>query len=336
MRATGPVTSRAQQAAGHRELEGLLDRVAKDGERGLSVGDVDRLGTLYRHAAAQLAEARQRGWDRRRRAYLESLVHRGHYVIYPPPRRGLEPAFELVTAGFARAFRRTTRLQFVSLFLFVVGATVGYVATLAHVELAYPLVGAMYPADLIQALIESEEAQRSFLASGRAAGVDYQTAFFAGLVANNTRVAFALFALGIAAGIPTVLVQTFNGALIGSFAAVFDRGGFDAHWWAWLLPHGVPEILALCVASAAGMQIGLAVIAPGPHLRRDALARAGREAIVLVGFAVVLLAYAAVIEAYFRASTASLAMRYGLAALNAVALASYLAIAGRAPPRSAA
>jgi len=124
-------------------------------------------------------------------------------------------------------------------------------------------------------------------------------------------------------------VQAFNGALLGSLAAVFDRVGHSAEWWAWVLPHAIPEVAAVCVCAAAGLQIGWTVVSPGPHSRRDALAQVGGGATALLGFAVVLLAYAAVIEAFFRQSAAPTEVRFALASFNLVLLSAYLMFAGR-------
>ena len=328
-----PGASRAAESAAWQELEGFLGRVAANGERSLSFAEVERMGALYRVAAARLAAAQRSDHDRRRRAYLESLVQRGHFVMYPPRSWGWAGLRALLLGGFARAFRRDLRLQAVALGLLVVGAVVGYIATLQRVELAYPLVGMMYPPDLLQALIESEEARRDFLSAGQGSGAGIRTAFAAGLVANNARVAFAAFALGVAAGVPTVLIQTFNGALLGSFAAIFARGDSALLWWAWVLPHAVVEIPALCIAAAAGLGLGLALIRPGVAPRREALAAAGRRAAVLIGLAVVLLSYAAVVEAYFRQSSLGSAPRLGLAAVNLLVVVGYLGLAGRSSPR---
>ena len=320
---------RATERAGWADLEALLAKVSAGGERALDFDEIERLGARYRHAAAQLAEARQAGWDRRRVAYLDSLVHRAHFVVYPAPRRRTWHPRRLLAGGFARVFRQTLRFQLVAFALFAVGALVGYLATLRHVELAYPLIGAMYPAELVQGLIESPQARSGFMHLGRDSGAGFRSLFAAGLVANNARVAFAVFALGIAAAVPTVLIQTFNGALLGSLAAVFDRAGTNLEWWAWVLPHAVPEVAALCVCAAAGLRLGFTLIHPGPHPRRDALAEVGTGAAALLGFAVLLLAYAAVIEAFFRQSGASVGARLALAVFNALLLAAYLGFAGR-------
>ena len=50
-----------------------------------------------------------------------------------------------------------------------------------------------------------------------------------------------------------------------------------AGWfWAWILPHGIPEITAIVIAGAAGFVIARALVAPKGLSRRAALKREGR------------------------------------------------------------
>lgn len=315
--------------AANDELEALLRRLEKKGERALSFEEVERLGALYRGAAAQLARERERKLDPARTRYLDALVRRAHFAIYAPPKRGLRPLWQLITGGFARTFRETLPLQLIAFVLFLLGAVTGYVATGTAVEVAYPILSIMFPAELVQGLIESEDVRTTYITAGQGMGLGMRSAFSAALAANNTRVALASFATGIAAGIPTVLIQILNGAVLGSMAALFDKNGVNLDFWAWVLPHGIPEVLALCIAAAAGLLIGRALIDPGGRPRREALVAAGRSAAKLIGMAMILLFYAALIEGYFRQFSLGIAPRFLLAALNFSALGLYLAYAGR-------
>jgi uncharacterized membrane protein SpoIIM required for sporulation len=321
---------RSEEQAAWAELEALLSKLEKKGERHLTIGELDRMGTLYRRAAARLAEARRLEFDRARRRYLDDLVRRTHFAIYQPPKRGLRPLWSLVMGGFAVAFRETLLLQLVAFGLFLLGGAMAYVATRSHVELAYPLMSLMFPAEVVQAMIDSPEARTEYITSGRVLGLTGLSAFALALVANNTRVALSSFALGIAGGVPTVLITLMNGALIGSMAALYDRDGFDPSFWAWMLPHGIPEIVALSISAAGGLLLGGALIAPGDLPRREALVAAGKRASVLLGFAMLLLFYAGMIEGYFRQSPVGSEVRLLLATFNLVALAAYLGLAGRA------
>lgn len=320
---------RAEEQAAWQELEALLDELDRGGERRLSLDELDRLGQLYRRAAARLAEARRQGFDKARRRYLDDLVRRAHFRIYQPPKRGLSPLIGLVMGGFAVTFRQTLRLQGVAFALFLLGALMAYAGTQAHVELAYPLMSLMFPAEVVQGLIESESIRREYITTGRVYGLTGLSAFALALVANNTRVGLASFGLGIFGGVPTILIMVVNGALLGSMAGLYDRHGFDIQFWAWLLPHGIPEVLALTICAAGGLLLGRALIEPGPRPRREALVAAGRRAAVLLGLAILLLVYAGVIEGYFRQLSIGNGPRFALALFNLVILAAYLTLAGR-------
>src|SRR5688500_13505997 len=102
---------RAEEQAAWAELESLLAKLEKEGERRLSLLELDRIGALYRRAAARLAEARRIKFDRARQKYLDDLVRRAHFAIYQPPKRGLRPLVNLVMGGFAVVFRETLALQ---------------------------------------------------------------------------------------------------------------------------------------------------------------------------------------------------------------------------------
>ena len=100
-------------------------------------------------------------------------------------------------------------------------------------------------------------------------------------------------------------------------------------FWAWILPHAIPELIAVCVAAAGGLKMGLALIDAGDRGRRAALAEAGRACVPLIGLSMFLLFYAALIEAFVRQSTWASPARFFLAAVNLFAIVAYLSFAGR-------
>jgi uncharacterized membrane protein SpoIIM required for sporulation len=312
-----------------RALSEALDRLEREGAATLGAEGALRLVDDYRHAAADLAEARHRGWSRRRRETLEALVHRGHALLYRPPRR--RPAALLRSAW--RAPARSTRAAAPWILgaagLLGLGAVAGFIGTWDRPELAIPLVGGLLGDELVVGLLDDPEARAALLSHGQGSGLGVRAVFAATLAANNLRVAWVAFVLGLAAGLPTVVAQTLNGAVLGSLAAVFARGGQSLEFAAWVLPHGGPEVFALCVAAGAGLRVGAAVLAPGARPRGEAVAEAGRAGAVLVGFATALLLYAASIEAFFRQSAVPDPVRWLLAVANLAALAAYLMGVGR-------
>ena len=63
------------------------------------------------------------------------------------------------------------------------------------------------------------------------------------------------------------------------------------YFYSGVLPHGVLELPAICIAGGAGLLLGKAIVAPGQKRRLDALKENGKDAAMLVmGVALILLA----------------------------------------------
>ena len=89
------------------------------------------------------------------------------------------------------------------------------------------------------------------------------------------------FAVGFVAGVPVIYLLFFNGLELGAMAALYQTRGMGAEFWAWVLPHGVTELSAVCLCGAAGMALGAALVFPGRHTRLRNLALQGREVALL-------------------------------------------------------
>jgi uncharacterized membrane protein SpoIIM required for sporulation len=106
---------------------------------------------------------------------------------------------------------------------------------------------------------------------------------------HNAALAAATLALGIML-VPSVLLLWQNAINLGASAGLMianDRGGL---FFSLITPHGLLELTALFVATAAGLRLGWSWIAPGPRTRMQALAQTGRATIgMAIGVAAVLL-----------------------------------------------
>lgn len=133
------------------------------------------------------------------------------------------------------------------------------------------------------------------------------------------------FATGILAGVPTLLLVFYNGLTLGAFASVFSHD--DTRWlfWAWLLPHAIPELLATILCASGGLIIAKAVVAPGRAGTAAALREAARPALQMVAAAIPLLIIAAAIESFLRQSNLSTGSRYACAAVALGAIVAYVA-----------
>ncbi|MGB9978274.1 stage II sporulation protein M [Methanobacterium sp.] len=129
---------------------------------------------------------------------------------------------------------------------------------------------------------------------------------------HNIRAGFMAYAGGII-GIVTAALLSINGFILGAFLGYFMHGGAINHstvnplvFMSYVVPHGIFEIPALIMASAAGFRLTTVVIdlinslRGKPYVNNDY--RKFKDSIALLAIAVVLFAVAAVIEANFTMS----------------------------------
>jgi uncharacterized membrane protein SpoIIM required for sporulation len=145
---------------------------------------------------------------------------------------------------------------------------------------------------------------------------------------NNATLSAAALALGILL-IPSVFILWDNAVNLGVSAGLMishDKGGL---FFSLITPHGLLELTAVFVASAAGLRLGWAWIAPGPRTRMQALAQTGRATVgMAIGLAVVLL-ITGLIEAFVTPSPLPTAVRVGIGVLAEVAFFVYVWTLGR-------
>ncbi|HET9682584.1 MAG TPA: stage II sporulation protein M, partial [Gemmatimonadaceae bacterium] len=111
------------------------------------------------------------------------------------------------------------------------------------------------------------------------------------IVANNVQVSFAAFAGGIAFGIITAMLLLANGISFGAVIGLYVSKGIGALLLAFVAPHGVLELSAICIAAGGGFLLAAALLLPGSRTRRAALVENGhRAARLLAGSTLMLLA----------------------------------------------
>ncbi|HEY3514090.1 stage II sporulation protein M [Kribbella sp. NPDC051137] len=106
---------------------------------------------------------------------------------------------------------------------------------------------------------------------------------------NNATISAAVLALGILL-VPSVFVLWDNAMNLGLSAGLMianDKGGL---FFSLITPHGLLELTAVFIATAAGLRLGWSWIVPGPRTRMQSLARTGRATVgMAIGLAAVLL-----------------------------------------------
>ena len=123
------------------------------------------------------------------------------------------------------------------------------------------------------------------------------------LLLNNTRAMGAIFLAGLVSfSVLGVLFYMVNIGLIGGVFAIFELLGLSPWpiFLAGVLPHGILEIPALMIGSAAVLYLGAALVTPqtGKSMGEVVLMLLADWTKIFVGVVVPMLALAAVIEAY--------------------------------------
>jgi uncharacterized membrane protein SpoIIM required for sporulation len=322
---------RREREKAWRELEGLLARVEKDGVASLSAAELNRLPVLYRSAASSLSVATAISLDRNLLDYLTALVGRAYICVYGAKRRLGEAIGEFFHFDFPWVVRRYFAFVAASFLLVALGVLTGYRMTLADPERYHSFVSDNMAQERNPE--SSTQELREVLYHGGEAPLSVFASF---LFTHNAKVGMLCFALGFAAAVPVVYLLFSTGLMLGAMAALYQSRGLGAEFWAWVLPHGVTEIGALCLCGAAGMVLGAAIVFPGRHTRLRNLALRGREVALLAVGAVAMFLVAGLIEGFFRQLVQDVAVRWSLAALTLAFWIWYFFAVGRERERDLA
>ncbi len=323
---------RRERSAAWRALDGLVSRCERESVRVLSADEVIELSSLYQSAVGSLATARAVSLDRNVIEYLESLVARAHLCVYAFRQRPSQAVRAFVFEDFPAAVRRWRWFVASALAILLAAVAAGSALVAADEDRYYAIV----PIERAQGRtpIATTAELRSTLYHG-GDGVAFELESFAtALFTHNAQVGLLCAALGAAGGAPIPPLLATTGLELGAMAELFRSRGIGSEFWAWILPHGVTELLAVVLCGAAGLAMGFAVVFPGVCSRRQALTAAGRSAGTIVFGAVGMFFIAALIEGIFRQRVTAPELRWAVAAGFVALWTSYFTLAGRTRDRA--
>ena len=302
---------RDAHAADWERLDALVTRIEKRSVRALGDDDLLALPSLYRTTLSSLSVAREFTLDRALVSYLEQLSTRAYFQIYGVQDSAWRQLARFFAVGWPRAVQSLWRETLASLALGIAGALVAYL--LVSRDPGWFL--AMMPDGLAggRGPDASAATLRDTLYGKQDGGM--LTAFATMLFTHNAQVSILSFALGFAFCVPTALLLTYNGLILGAFLAVFAAKGLAFNLGGWLIIHGTTELFAITLAGAAGFHIGLAIAFPGHASRMDAASAAGRSASVAMAGTVVMLAVAGLLEGIGRQTVTNDGARYAIGLL---------------------
>jgi uncharacterized membrane protein SpoIIM required for sporulation len=321
---------RARREAWSR-LHELVDKAQTSRLSSLSNEELHEMGTLYRRASSDLARAQTRyngtfaGQELVRS--LNALVLRAHAQIYSAPPSAPSRGLAFFIFGFPAAFRRNWRPILLAALLMYAPALASYVAVWAN-----PQSTPLFLDERVVQEVQKRANQK--LVQGWGGNTNYgglatspETSSF--IMTNNIRVTIMAVGLGVTAGIGTALVLLQNGMMIGSLAAVATNSHVDFLFWSVILPHGILELTAICIAGGAGLIIAKAIYAPGDLPRRDSLKIAGTEAAQLLAGVAAMLVLAGLIEGFITPTSLPPSFKMAFALLTGVFMTAYLFVKPR-------
>jgi uncharacterized membrane protein SpoIIM required for sporulation len=298
-------------------LEALLDRVERRGIKSLTADELEQLPLLYRAALSSLSVARAIALDRHLLLYLENLALRAYLIVYSPRQLLFAGAKEFFGYGLPAAVQSIRGHLLVSLLTTVVGCIAGFMLTAGDETWFYTFVdrglGQGRGPDSTRDSLLSQE-----IFAPWPGFADSFLLFANYLFQHNAEVAILCFSLGIAAGVPTLLLLLMNGLTLGAFLALHYDRGLLFECIGWLSIHGVTEIAAIILAGAGGLLIAEKILFPGRYSRVESLAQIGGRASRIAIGAVLLLILAGILEGGFRqlvqSTPARLLIGFGVAA----------------------
>jgi len=279
---------------------------------------------LYRRACQHLAVARTRLYSLGLIERLEYLVLSAHQRLYGSgtTHRGRLAGF--VARDFPQAVRREWRLV-------LIGALVFYL------PLVGMLVAPQLDPDLVYTVLDpdtAKEIETMYEPGGDRIGEsrdsDSDTLMFAFYVYNNTSIGFRTFAGGLLFGIGSLFILLYNGLVIGAVGGHLTRIGYGEPFWSFVAGHSALELTAVVLSGAAGLRLGLALIAPGRHTRAEALHRGASSAVPIIGGAAAMFFAAAFIEGFWSSMGFIPAqIKYGVGLTLWALVLAYFALQGR-------
>ncbi len=322
------VTFRKEREAQWRELDDLVERALKKGLGTLSETELRRLPVLYRAALSSLSVARRTAMDRALVDYLETLAARAFLAVYGSRKSTRGAIRRALFQEFPRRVRALAGEVALSTAMVALGAVVAW--ALMQVDVGW------YDAFVDPALAggrdphaSTETLRGALYGEGGQMENGMLSVFASSLFVHNAGIGMMCFALGFAAGLPTLILLFTNGLMLGAFLSLYAERGLLYELCGWLLPHGIPEIGAVILCGAAGLHMGRSMLVPGRRTVPASIGDAGRRASMVVLGSVVLFAIAGLVEGLFRQLVTDDTIRYGFAGFNALWFFGWLLLAGR-------
>lgn len=309
-----------------------LGEAQRRGLKSLGESGVREFVAEYRALSVDLArlQTAARGQPGEELFYLGRLVAGAHNLLYRERRSSVTDVLRFIAIDVPKEVRRSVvPIGVAAAFLFV-PAVIAYTAVVRNPAVA--------PVFIPTSMLDRAEDGVQRAKSGEGYIPDpqvFRPVMASRIISNNIQVTIAAFGFGITAGIGTLLLLLLNGVSLGGVLGLYESKGILSLLIAFVAPHGVLELSAVCIAGGAGLLIAAALILPGARTRRAAFADNGRRAMRLITASTLFLIVAGSLEGMVSPIPYwPLSLKLIVSAFTAIAMYVYLrGGAGTPPPR---
>ena len=297
---------------------GALTGRARHRVADLQPPELDELVQLYQRTSAQLSYARTYFNDASLNNRLTRLVADASGVIYGKRTRSWQTIRQFFAVSFPAAVWDSRRFIGIGVALFFVPALAMGV-WLTHDQRA--LDASATPQQRSEYVNERFEQYYSN---------QPHALFFTEVTTNNIMVSFLAFAGGALFCVFGAYLLIQNGLALGQAASWMITEGDALRFFGLILPHGLLELSAICIAGGTGLRLGWALIAPGDRTRGEALGEQGRRSVVVVLGLMTMFLAAGTIEGFVTGSGLAPWARVTIGVVAWTTFMAYLIIKGRA------
>ncbi|MDH5509140.1 MAG: stage II sporulation protein M [Nitrospinota bacterium] len=236
----------------------VLDQVDKSGMESLNPEEAEEFFTLYRRVSSDLNLVQTRSGNPALLEFLEGLVARAWANLAAPRMANpIKALWAVLRHRFPAAVREEWRLVALATAIFLAGALFGFTATMIDEQTAQvflpPSHTSQKPSERVAELEKMEREGKT-----RVNNPGDHAMFTTLLFTHNIKVTGLAFVLGLTFGLGTMAILFYNGATLGSLAALYLNDGVILFFVAWIGPHGSIELPCVFLGAGAGLMMARA------------------------------------------------------------------------------
>lgn len=252
--------------------------------------DPEKLSELFIEATNDLSFSKSYYPSRSIRVYLNNLALKVHSNVYRTRQSTWKRVKKLWLEQIPRAYFEARRTVLFSFLIFFFSIFIGVFSSMQDPG----FVGLMFSEQYIEMTMDNIKEGKPF---GVYASESHMN-LFTYVTLNNIRVSFVVFVLGLFFMVGTVGALIHNGAMLGAFHYMFYENGLLGESLITVWMHGMPEISAIVLAGAAGMELGKGLIFPGTYTRKESFLLGAKKGVLMILGVVPVFLFAGFVEGF--------------------------------------